>query len=64
VKHGIDGWELEDMEWDLRTGVAEFRYFHFASFSERFVTRPQPTRPGHVAWAKLGHRPQRVLTLQ
>ena len=26
VQHGVDGWVLEDMEWDPETGIAFFEY--------------------------------------
>ncbi len=61
--NGVDGWELEDFEWDPVSGAAQFDYTHSATFSHETVVRAQPAWPGHVRWRELGTRPQAVLTL-
>ena len=63
IRHGVAGWELEDMEWDERDGVAILAYSHPSSTELAFRAVCQPTRRGHVGWEVLALRPQRVLTL-
>jgi len=61
--HGVDGWELEDYEWDVASGLARCDYIQPSTFAHETIVRAQPTRPGHIRWRELGARPQDVLTM-
>jgi hypothetical protein len=45
-RHGVDGWSLEDMDWDPETGTATFEYSNIDGRHE-VMLRAQPTLPEH-----------------
>lgn len=49
-QHGVDGWVLEDMDWDPITGLAIFEYSSTTGQLPTRHVRPQPIREGHVEW--------------
>ncbi len=60
TRHDVDGWKLEDMEWDGASGVAQFEYSK--NGETRFEYRSQATVPAHRGWPSR-ERSQAVLTL-
>ncbi len=52
LQHGVDGWVLEDMEWNSRTGIASFIYSRDVNGvrEEREELVAQPYRQSHVDW--------------
>ncbi len=54
VKHGRDGWELADYDWDPETGLAKLTYERVrvdtGEIQEKIVTKVQPAAPSHVGW--------------
>ncbi len=63
AQHGVNGWVLQDMEWDPETGVAIFEYSNTISRTTLQEVRVQPTREGHFNWEHMRDRPVNVLTL-
>ena len=52
-QHGIDGWELDDYEWDEKTGVARFEYTRTlvdGTIEGRVVAKAQPANRTHTGW--------------
>ena len=50
LTHGVDGWTLEDMDWDPETGIAQFTYEH-PQLGESITYRHQPSLLRHSGWA-------------
>jgi len=62
-RHGVDGWVLEDMDWDPKTGLSTFEYSSTTGEPNAFEVRPQPTHEGHEQW-QARNRPPDTLTIQ
>lgn len=56
--NGVEGWELEEMDWDPVTGVSVFYYTR--GEETRTVYRPQPVTFKHEGWWERD-RTERVL---
>lgn len=66
VAHGVDGWQLEEMDWDPNTGLSRFDYSRQVpkALEERCAEiRMQPTVPEHLGWSVLGRQEQQVFTI-
>lgn len=66
TQHLVDGWLLEDMDWDPVTGLSRFEYSRQVpkALEERTAEiRMQPTVTQHLGWALLGREEQRVFTI-
>jgi len=59
----MNGWTLEDMDWDPVTGVAILEYSN-ADGTEGRRAVSQPAHESHVRWVELGYLSQGVLTLR
>ncbi len=53
-RHGVEGWCLEDYDWDDQTGVATMEYSRYVEGSKEpeivFVTVNHPALPNHIGW--------------
>lgn len=50
-RHGVDGWVLEDMDWDPDTGISTFEYSNtLRPLCCAIIHRAQPTYEGHTGW--------------
>lgn len=48
TRHGVEGWVLEDMDWDPETGLATFEYFNRSRGETRIEVRYQPVQDSHL----------------
>ncbi len=63
IRHGKDGWILEDMDWEPATGLATFEYSNRHTGTTIFRVRPQPHQDGHVEWPVMGMWPHGELLI-
>lgn len=63
-QHGVDGWSLEDMDWDPETGLALFEYSNITGHLTVKQVRPQPTREGHVQWSTIHEQPACIFAMR
>lgn len=66
TQHLVDGWLLEDMDWDPITGLSRFEYSKQVpkALEEKVAEiRMQPTVPSHLGWNLLGREEQAVFSI-
>lgn len=52
IRHGADGWELEDYSWDEDNGIGSYLYERsvLGMKEETTIQKQQPAGPNHAGW--------------
>lgn len=52
MRHGVDGWDLVEYEWDPKTGLGHYLYEREVNGSivNTRLVKPQPVNETHIGW--------------